>query len=111
MRRGLKRRFAELVTEEEGSLELAAVANVLLEGKHWDDRMQAALLNASVDDFVELFRDNQGEMLRKLIDSLYRAAHFRGAETAPIAAVVTDALNKIATESKLNEMRAKRWRR
>lgn len=107
----LKRRFAEVVTEEDGPPELATAAAVLLEGKHWDDRMQATLLNASAEDFVALFKENQGETMRKLIDSLYRAAHFRGAETAPIAATVTDALGKIAAESKLNEMRAKRLRR
>jgi hypothetical protein len=107
----LKHRFAEVLTQEEGLLDLATAAVVLLEGKHWDDRMQTTLLNASRDDFVALFKDNQGETLPKLIDSLYRASHFSGAETAPISATLTDALDKIASESKLNELRARRWRR
>ncbi|WP_354681949.1 P-loop NTPase fold protein [Cupriavidus necator] len=106
----LKQRFAKVITEEEGPLDLATAATLLIEGKRWDDRMQATLLNASADDFVALFRENQGDVMRTLIDFLYRAAHFRGAETAPIAATVTAALDKIAKESKLNEIRAKRWR-
>jgi hypothetical protein len=46
--------------------------------------------------------------LRKLIDSLYRAAQFRETETAPIATTVTAAPDQIATELKLDEIRAKR---
>lgn len=73
--------------------------------------MEAVLLNASPDDYVALIKDNQGEAMRPLIDMLYRSANFRGHETAPIGAAVSAALDKIATESKLNELRAKRWRR
>jgi hypothetical protein len=49
--------------------------------------------------------------MRPLIDMLYRSANFRGEETAPIAATVTAALDTIAKESKLNELRTKRWRK
>jgi len=106
----LKQRFARVMTEEEGSLDLATATALLLEDSRWDDRMQATLLNASADDFVALFKENQGDAMPTLIEFLYRAARNRGAETAPIAATVTAALDKIAKESKLNEIRAKRWR-
>ncbi|CAM2156081.1 hypothetical protein PT2222_360040 [Paraburkholderia tropica] len=49
--------------------------------------------------------------MQPLIDMFYRSASFRGQETSPIAATVTAALDKIAKESKLNELRAKRWRK
>ncbi|MCA7941719.1 P-loop NTPase fold protein [Burkholderia cepacia] len=108
---GLRQRFAKVMAEEEGPLDLATVAALLLEDGRWDDRMQETLLNASPDDFVALLKENQGEAMRKLIDFLYRVANFRGAETAPIAVTVSTALDKIANESRLNEIRAKRWRR
>jgi hypothetical protein len=107
----LKRRFAQVLTEEEGPLDLPTAAALLLEDKRWDDRIQTTLLNASTDDFIALFKENQGEALRTLIDFLYRAAHRRGEERAPIEATVTAALEKIAKESTLNEVRMKRWRK
>ena len=107
----LKQRFARVMTEEEGPLDLATAAAILVREQGWDERMEAVLLNASPDDYVALIKDNQGEAMRPLIDMLYRSANFRGHETAPIGAAVSAALDKIATESKLNELRAKRWRR
>jgi hypothetical protein len=107
----LKQRFAKVMTEEEGPLDLATAASLLVKEQRWDERMEAVLLNASPDDYVALIKDNQGEAMRLLIDMLYRSATFRGQETAPIAITVTAALDKIAKESKLNELRAKRWRR
>ncbi|CAB3775048.1 hypothetical protein [Paraburkholderia humisilvae] len=107
----LKRRFAEVLTEEEGALDLASTAMLLIEEKGWSDRMEASLLKASTDDFVALFREHQGDTLRVLIDHLYRAAHMRGAETQSTAGTVTAALDQISKESKLNEIRARRWRK
>lgn len=107
----LRKRFAEIVTEEEGPLELDAAAKILLRDEHWDGRLQAALLKASPDDFVTLFKEYQGDSLRPLLDHLYRAAHRRGKETEPIAVAVSGALDQISTESKLNEIRIRRLRR
>ncbi|MFM0224141.1 P-loop NTPase fold protein [Paraburkholderia dipogonis] len=107
----LKKRFAEVVTEEEGPLDLATAAIQLTEEKGWNDRMESSFLNASPDDFVALFKDRQGDTLRGLIDHLYRAAHMRGNDTEAIAGTVTAALDKIAKESKLNDIRVKRWRK
>ncbi|MFM0149647.1 MULTISPECIES: hypothetical protein [Paraburkholderia] len=74
----LRERFAEMVTKEEGPLDLEVAATLLLEEGRWDDRLQAALLKASPNDFVALFKEHQGDTLRSLIDHLYRAAHRRG---------------------------------
>lgn len=107
----LRHRFAQVVEAEEGPLDLGTAATLLLEGGNWESRMQEAFLKASPDDFVDLLLKNQGEHMRKLIDLLYRAAHFRGAETAPIEATLNSALEQIANKSKLNEIRVKRWRK
>ncbi|MGF6479469.1 P-loop NTPase fold protein [Paraburkholderia sp. JPY419] len=107
----LKRRFAEELTVEEGALDLASAAMLLIEEKGWNDRMEESLLKASPDDLSALFREHQGDTLRVLIDHLYRAAHMRGAETQPIAGTVTAALDQISKESKLNEIRVRRWRK
>lgn len=107
----LIRRFAEVVTEEEGPLDLAAAASILIEGNRWDERMLSALLNSSTDDYVKLLKDNQGDALRTLIDALYKAAAMRGQETTPIAATLSAALDEIAKESPLNQIRVRRWRR
>jgi hypothetical protein len=107
----LRKRFAEIVTEDEGPLELDAAATILLEEGPWDGRLQAALLMASPNDFVNLFKEYQGDGLRPLLDHLYRAAHKRGQETEPIAVAVSAALDQISAESKLNEIRIGRLRR
>ncbi|MFM0303195.1 hypothetical protein PQQ99_24050 [Paraburkholderia sediminicola] len=107
----LRQRFATVVTKEEGPLDLATAAEILVKEQRWDERMQAALLNASAEDYVALIKDNQGDGMQPLIDMFYRSASFRGQETSPIAATMTAALEKIAKESKLNELRAKRWRK
>lgn len=106
----LRQRFAKVITEEEGPLDLATAAALLLDQTHWNMRMQATLLNASEDEFVALLKDYQGEAIHTLIKFLYRAAQYRGAETAPISAKVSAALDKIAKESKLNEIRVRRLR-
>jgi hypothetical protein len=106
----LKKRFAETLTEEEGPLDLATAAAFLLEDRRWDDRMEAALLGASTDDYIALLKNNQGEGLPTLIDYLYRAAH-RRVDNQPIADAVTAALDAIAQQSQLNEIRVRRWRR
>jgi hypothetical protein len=107
----LKKRFAEVLAEEEDALDLASTATLLIEEKGWSDRIEESLLKASVDDFIALFRKHQGDTLRVLIDHLYRAAHMRGAETQSIAVTLTAALDHISKESKLNEIRVRRWRR
>lgn len=107
----LRHRFAQVIEAEEGPLDLGTAAALLLEGGNWDGRMQEAFLEASPDDFVDLLMNNQGEHMRKLIDLLYRAAHFRGEETAPIAAKLNNALDAISNKSKLNEIRVKRLRK
>jgi hypothetical protein len=73
--------------------------------------LQAALLKASPNDFVNLFKEYQGDGLRPLLDHLYRAARKRGEETEPIAVAVSAALDQISAESKLNEIRIGRLRR
>ncbi|MGN6652085.1 hypothetical protein, partial [Trinickia sp.] len=106
----IKQRFAQVVEEEEGSLDLATAVTLLVTEQRWDERMETALLNASPDDYVTLIKANQGEGMRPLIDMLYRSASFRGQQTAPIASAVNAALDKIAKESRLNAIRSKRWR-
>ncbi|WP_155625710.1 P-loop NTPase fold protein [Burkholderia vietnamiensis] len=108
---GVRQRFAKEMAELDGPLDLATAVALLIDDGRWDNRMQEALLKASPDDFVTLLRENQGEALRKVIDFLYRSASFRGTETAPIAVALNHALDKIANESKLNQIRAKRLRR
>ncbi|MCK4155235.1 KAP family NTPase [Ralstonia pseudosolanacearum] len=107
----LLRRFSEVLVDEEGPLDLADAASLLVEGNQWSDRMLAALLKASPDDYVKLLTDNQGDALRVLIDALYRVAGLRGEESAPIAATLRAALDQIAKASALNEIRVRRWRR
>ncbi|MCP2089331.1 UNVERIFIED_ORG: hypothetical protein J2Y81_005418 [Paraburkholderia sediminicola] len=107
----LKRRFAEVLTDEEDALDLSSAADLLIEDKGWSDRMEESMMKASTDDFVALLRERQGDTLRVLIDHLYRAAHMRGAETQPIESAVTAALDQISKESKLNEIRVRRWRK
>ncbi|MFP3588497.1 hypothetical protein SCB29_33410 [Paraburkholderia sp. SIMBA_055] len=107
----LRKRFAEVIAEEEGPMDLADAAAMLLEAKRWDDRMQAAMTGASPEDYAALILDNQGDLMRTLIDALYLAATRRGDETARIAELVTAALDNIAAVSPLNAIRVRRWRR
>ena len=107
----LKRRFAEALAVEEGALDLASAALLLIAEKRWSDRMEESLLKAWLDDLVVLFREHQGDTLRLLIEHLYRAANMQGAETQPIAGTVSAALDQISKESKLNEIRIRRWRK
>jgi hypothetical protein len=107
----LRKRFAEALTEEEGPMDLSDAAALVLEGNGWSDRMEAALTNASPDDYAALIRSNQGDAMRTLIDALYRAASVRGEKTSPIATSVTAVLDGIAQESQLNAVRVRRWRR
>ncbi|MDR8397481.1 MULTISPECIES: P-loop NTPase fold protein [Paraburkholderia] len=106
----LKRRFAEVLTEEEGPLDLAAAMELMIEENSWNNRIETALLKATEDDFIALLKDSQGAAMRTLIDRTYRAAEYRGAITAPIAVTMTAALDKIASESDLNGIRISRWR-
>ncbi|QGZ55082.1 P-loop NTPase fold protein [Paraburkholderia acidiphila] len=106
----LRQRFAEVIADAEGPLDLATAARLLVEDRNWDDRTVATLANASADDFVALFKESQGEGLHTLIKCLYSAAHYRGPATLPIAVRVTAALDEIAKTSTLNEIRVKRLR-
>jgi hypothetical protein len=51
--------------------------------------MLSTFLNASTEDYVTLLRGSQGEVLRTLIDALYRAAAICGKSTTSLSLFVS----------------------
>ncbi len=90
---------------------LSEVVKEISSTKGWGSKDEEVLSNATVDEYYLFFKSEVSEHLAAYIDTCLQFGRFADASERQkrIAAHAIEALKLIATESRLNEIRVKRF--
>ncbi|MDE9544965.1 hypothetical protein KKI93_19350 [Xenorhabdus bovienii] len=99
--------YNQLVKIENAKQVLERIAN----SNGWNPSDEVILANTSVEDYYNLFKTEKGENLSLYVNKCLKFGKFLGAseQQQEIASRATEALKKIAAESKINRRRVEKF--
>lgn len=103
------KKFAEAWEKHVRKLSLSEAATKVAEGHGWDDEVIETFHAATPDELSKLLRDLHGSSLREVIQWLLRIGANGKVEEQAITQNARQALQHLASESKLNAMRLARY--
>lgn len=103
-----QKRMAAARKETSKKMSLQDAAQVVIDNEKWDEAAGEAFLAANPQEFVDLFKANQGSDMRALIKGLQNLP-YEPIRQQTVRSTVTEALAIIADESLLNEIRVRRF--
>lgn len=108
--RRIKERFSEIATAEERQSLAEVIKNICFKNG-WSGKDEGVLDEATPEDYYNFFKSETSKDLAAYIDTCLQFERFSNASERKkrIAAKATEALKRIAMESKLNEMRVRKF--
>lgn len=103
----LRTRFAEEWNKRLVKMTLLEVATAIAERNGWSNEHIELLKSASVDDFYRLFKEQRGDLLRRIVKACLRFERMSG--HTDIGEKTRTALVRIAQENRLNELRVETY--
>ena len=104
---GVKDAFAKVTEETDPNLTLHDVVSRIAGKRGWSRKEIVVMSKASVDDFYELFKSEQGDHLRSYVNAClqFKRISNAGEQEKSISASAEKALKRIAVESDINKAR------
>lgn len=104
-------KLTKIEDDQRSKVGIDEILTKIADNESWSAEDTATLASTTSEDYYNLFKRIKGRNLSRCIDVCLRFGRYQGAtpEYFKIASTATDALTKIAMESKIGEMRMRRF--